>query len=271
MIIPNRITLTGIAVAAVLALLWPASHLEQNLAGSPEGSHLVLDWFLDATAPLAAKLWPLERARALVDVLLGAAFGYGMLWLLLEAGKRLWGRLRISLEPPADAILDPTGLRVGQHLQEEWEDMFFRESDRCRAHAAQATVEFADNTAPAIYDDARLTAGSQGLDVDGVHYAWPDIRCVRATVDSLVLPREAMGFGDLKLLAMIGAFLGADATVFVLMIAAATGCLVGTARIALRSQHRHNPIPFGPFLATAALVWIVFGEAMLQWYIRRFL
>lgn len=74
------------------------------------------------------------------------------------------------------------------------------------------------------------------------------------------LGREVMGFGDVKLLAMIGAFLGADACIYVLLAAAVAGFLVGVCRRLLGHGGLLTAWPFGPFLAMAAYVWMAVGN-----------
>jgi leader peptidase (prepilin peptidase)/N-methyltransferase len=80
------------------------------------------------------------------------------------------------------------------------------------------------------------------------------------------VPREVIGLGDLKLLAMIGAFLGPEASLFVLMSAALIGTAVGTALLCLPRWRRNPVMPFGPFLAGGAGVWILAGPEIVAWY-----
>ena len=75
-----------------------------------------------------------------------------------------------------------------------------------------------------------------------------------------------MGFGDVKLLGVIGAFLGADACMFVLMLAAAVGSLVGAVVILCGRRGRHALLPFGPFLALGALAWMLCGPELVTLY-----
>lgn len=79
--------------------------------------------------------------------------------------------------------------------------------------------------------------------------------------------QEGMGGGDIKLLAMIGAFLGWRAVLVTLMVGSLTGAVVGGARIAFRRADSQVPIPFGPFLAFGAFVALLFGEQLIDWYI----
>jgi leader peptidase (prepilin peptidase)/N-methyltransferase len=79
----------------------------------------------------------------------------------------------------------------------------------------------------------------------------------------LVYKYEAMGLGDAKLFAMMGAFLGAlPALPFVLLLAATTGSVVGIAVALVRGKGLRMSLPFGPFLALGALVWLFFGNGI---------
>lgn len=84
----------------------------------------------------------------------------------------------------------------------------------------------------------------------------------------LVRRREGMGFGDVKLLAMIGAFLGAvPAVPFVLFVSAVGGSLLGVPMAILRRRGLGAALPFGPFLALGALAWLLHGpEAIEHWF-----
>jgi leader peptidase (prepilin peptidase)/N-methyltransferase len=78
---------------------------------------------------------------------------------------------------------------------------------------------------------------------------------------------EGMGAGDIKLMAMVGLFLGWRGALFTIFIGALAGTVVGLGLIALRGGSRRTAVPFGTFLAPAALaVWLV-GEEVFRWYV----
>jgi len=79
--------------------------------------------------------------------------------------------------------------------------------------------------------------------------------------------REGMGGGDIKLLAMIGAFLGWRGVLVTLIFGSLTGSAIGMAVIALRGGDSRVPIPFGPFLSLGAAVALFVGEPLLEWYL----
>lgn len=78
--------------------------------------------------------------------------------------------------------------------------------------------------------------------------------------------KEGMGGGDIKLLAMIGAFLGWKPALMTIMVGSFLGSLVGVTLIAAQVIKREDYIPFGPFLVCGALVALFFGQSILDWY-----
>jgi leader peptidase (prepilin peptidase)/N-methyltransferase len=79
--------------------------------------------------------------------------------------------------------------------------------------------------------------------------------------------REGMGGGDIKLLAMIGAFLGWQAVPVTLMIGSLAGTVIGVALMAFQRGDRQTAIPFGPFLAIGAVCALFWGEQLIDWYL----
>ena len=78
----------------------------------------------------------------------------------------------------------------------------------------------------------------------------------------LLTKREGMGGGDIKLLAMIGAFLGWQSLFFVVFMSSILGALVGVVLIAMKGKDMKTAVPFGPFLSIAAGLYLFFGPAL---------
>ncbi|MEO0346352.1 MAG: A24 family peptidase [Pseudomonadota bacterium] len=82
----------------------------------------------------------------------------------------------------------------------------------------------------------------------------------------LVTGKEGMGYGDFKLLAALGAWLGWQALPMVVLVSAFVGSVFGLAMIAANRSERGKPMPFGPWLAMAGWLVLMYGETMNQWY-----
>jgi leader peptidase (prepilin peptidase) / N-methyltransferase len=86
----------------------------------------------------------------------------------------------------------------------------------------------------------------------------------------LLTGKEGMGFGDFKLLAALGAWLGWRMLLPTVLIAAAVGAVAGIALLASRGQNRSTPIAFGPFLAAAGWLMLMFGRELVTGYLGLF-
>ncbi len=85
----------------------------------------------------------------------------------------------------------------------------------------------------------------------------------------LITGKEGMGYGDFKLLAALGAWLGWRQLLMIILMSAAVGAVVGIALIVFRGRDRQVPIPFGPYLAAAGWISMLFGETIKNAYFDR--
>lgn len=84
----------------------------------------------------------------------------------------------------------------------------------------------------------------------------------------LITGREGMGYGDFKLLAVFGAFLGWQMLPLVILLSSLIGAIVGIGLVVLRGRDRQIPIPFGPYLAVAGFVALLWGEQINRGYLQ---
>lgn len=82
----------------------------------------------------------------------------------------------------------------------------------------------------------------------------------------LVTGKEGMGYGDFKLLAAIGALLGWQVLPMVILLSSLVGAVVGITLIVATRRDRNIPIPFGPYLAAAGFIAMLYGDALTGWY-----
>jgi leader peptidase (prepilin peptidase)/N-methyltransferase len=85
-----------------------------------------------------------------------------------------------------------------------------------------------------------------------------------AFVYEFITKREGMGGGDIKLLALIGGFLGWKSLIFILLFSSFAGALVGGAAMIVKKKDMKYAVPFGPFLSAAAIAYIFWGAAFMR-------
>jgi len=88
-----------------------------------------------------------------------------------------------------------------------------------------------------------------------------------ATLYQWFFKREGMGGGDVKLLAMIGAFLGWKAVILTILLSSLIGSITGIIIMVLKGKDFKYAIPFGPFLSLGAVITLFFGENIIRWYL----
>jgi leader peptidase (prepilin peptidase) / N-methyltransferase len=204
-----------------------------------------------------------SRVAAGVRGALAAALGYVILWIVLEAGKIAFGRKRIEFDAPTTFTWtkrgDDADFVVGTE-ESLWSEYFAREKDRLLLQCDEVRIddrEYGNVTLSFRYD--RVNANGQVLMLD-------DVTHISGVTRELVIPREAMGRGDLKFLAAIGAFLGWRAVLFSLFAGSLLGSVIGLITLVVGKPVWSAKLPFGPYLAFGALTWMFFGEIVLRWY-----
>jgi leader peptidase (prepilin peptidase)/N-methyltransferase len=228
-IIPDEITFGGMGAGFVASFFLPGLHHETALTGGMKQS------------------------------LLGLAVGGGIVYLILRLGKLMFGRQTLALPAETKIVFSEAAL----HLPDKeipYEDIFYRASDVITMQAH--TVELVDR----CYKDVRvrlallagrLEIGDEKVDAGSCQH-------LEVVTSELVLPREAMGLGDVKFMAAIGAFLGWQAAVFSLMVSSIIGACVGVALIVLRRREWSSRLPYGPYIALAAVIWMFAGKWIMQ-------
>ncbi|MFQ3168219.1 MAG: leader peptidase (prepilin peptidase)/N-methyltransferase [Limisphaerales bacterium] len=225
-IIPDQITLGGVAVGFIVSAALPALH------------HL-------------------ERpADSLMASGLGILVGAGAVFAVLQLGKLLFGRMRVPLGEGESATFTESAL----HLPGEvvpFEEIFFRNSDTIRLHAKRLElVDRCHMNMDVALSPKRLLIGGESFDPETVPF-------IKVETDELVIPREAMGFGDVKFMAAIGAFVGWQGALFSLMASAVIGAVVGVGLIAIGRRDWSERLPYGPYISLAAVIWMFFREEIL--------
>ena len=227
-IIPDEITFGGMVVGFAASLFLPSLH---------DASTLIVG-----------------MRRSFVGAIVGAAIIYG----ILRLGKWLFGRQRVKLPMETKIIFTDTSV----HLPDKeipYDELFYRRSDVIVLHAR--TVELVDRG----YQNVLVRLSPLALEIGEEKMNPNDVPCLEAVSTEIVLPREAMGLGDVKFMGAIGAFLGWQGVVFSLMLSSMIGAVVGVTLIAMRRREWSSRMPYGPYIALAAAIWIFGGKKLVPW------
>src|SRR5207249_2040624 len=183
-----------------------------------------------------------SRIAACVRSLLAAALGYVILLIVLEAGKIAFGRKRIEFDAPTPFTWTKRGedadFVVGTE-QSLWSEYFAREKDRLLLQCDEVTIDHRE------YGNVTLAFSFDRVTADGHMLMLDDVTHISGTTRKLVIPREAMGRGDLKFLAAIGAFLGWRAVLFSLFAGSLLGSLIGLITLVVGKPVWSAKLPFG--------------------------
>lgn len=189
--------------------------------------------------------------------LFGAGVGFASLYAVVELGKLAFGRKRLVLQPAENFRLAVRGEKPFLLIAgEEWDiaEFFYRPTDRLELHLEGGGVWHLD---------------PRGLVREGQLSSYPASDGAEGVAGAVVVPREAMGFGDVKLMLALGAFLGWPGALFSIAAGSVLGAVCGLGLMALRRVDEAGRIPFGPYLAAGALLWIFAGPSVVDLLFRR--
>jgi leader peptidase (prepilin peptidase)/N-methyltransferase len=232
-IIPDEITIGGMIVGFLCSFLVPALHGE------------------------------VAMTRSMRESLIGMAVGAGLIYAIVRLGKLLFGRQKLALPADTKIIFSETAVLFADK-EIPYEELFYRQSDVITLRAR--TLELVDR----CYADVQVRLSPSRLQIGEETINPEDVPHMEAVSEQIVLPREAMGLGDVKFMGAIGAFLGWKAVIFSLMLSSVIGSVVGLALIILRKRAWSSRLPYGPYIAIAAVVWVFFGKDIVglwDWWI----
>jgi len=226
-IIPDEITMGGMVAGFAASFLLPSLHNAKT------------------------------NADGMIQGLLGILVGAGIIYAILRLGKLLFGRQRVKLPPETKIIFTETALCLPDQVI-PYEELFYRKSDTIVLQAR--TVELVDRA----YKDVNVRLSTATLQIGDEKINPGDVAYLEAVSGEITLPREAMGFGDVKFMGAIGAFIGWQGAMFSLMMSSLIGAAVGMILILLHKREWSSRMPYGPYIALAAVIYLFGGHKIFQ-------
>jgi len=226
-IIPDEITLGGAVLGLAISFFLPKLH-----AATTNGQGM---------------------ARSLVGMVGGA----GLVYAILRLGKLMFGRQKLKLAPDTKVIFSETAL-VLPDKEIPYEEFFYRRTDVIVLQAR--TVELVDRSYQNVavrLSPTELKIGDEQINPEAVPH-------LEAVCSEIVVPREAMGLGDVKFMGAIGAFIGWQGALFSLMMSSMIGAAVGIVLIVLGKREWSSRMPYGPYIALAAVFWLFGGKNLFH-------
>ena len=218
-IIPDEITFGGVAAGIIASFFLPQLH--------------------DVRSHGAGILWGA----------VGALAGAGIVYAFSRLGKLLFGRQRLKWPGVSKIVFTETCLHLPDR-EISYDEIFYRKSDTIVLQAR--TAELIDRG----YEDVTIKLSPGALTIGGEKLNPDDVPHLEAESAEIILPREAMGLGDVKFMAAIGAFIGWPGVVFSLFASAMVGLAVYGPLILLKRREWSSRMPYGPYIAMAAALWI---------------
>ena len=198
------------------------------------------------------------------------ALGYAIIWCIIQLGKLAFGKIKLAFEEPtAWSISQPEGapepVFTVANEEEVWSNIFNRPSDRLHIQATDILInEQAFPAARLVISEASVAVQCPGA--DDVVFDLEGVKSISGQCTLVEQPREAMGMGDANWMACVGAFLGWKAVLFTIFAGSVLGAALALIMILLRRREWAARIPFGPYLAGGAIIYLLYGQPLLQWY-----
>ncbi|MBK1791085.1 prepilin peptidase [Persicirhabdus sediminis] len=197
---------------------------------------------------------------------IGFVAGFAGLWAVVVLGKLVFGRqvvkfdkavdweLREPVEGEDDEMAELSFVLDGE--PNAWSDLFYRKTDRLIIEGYHFFVDGVERNAE------KLVIFGDRIELDGDPVMIEDLVSLEGKAKKVVIPREAMGMGDVYLLGMLGACFGPQSLIFIVFAACVYSIILAIiGRLGIGSR-----MPFGPSLAFGAVTWAICGWQLWDWY-----
>lgn len=234
MVIPRQLTIFGTALGFLMAAVHPGF--------------------------LGEETWTL----GLLKSVLGFALGWCGLWAIVLLGKLAFGKYKVAfdevvdwnLEEPKNDEEELCFAMNGESLG--WSEMFYRKNDKLILQGVEEVTIDGETRAA-----SELIIQEDSVLVDGEEHSIEGLKSLSGRATGATVPREAMGMGDVDLLGMLGACLGASSLLFTIFAACIVSILWAmVARLGFGKQ-----MPFGPSIIVGAILWVFVGEELWNAYL----
>lgn len=197
---------------------------------------------------------------------IGFAAGFGGLWLVVILGKLAFGKKNMEFAESVEWMLREPDDENDDALEElsfvidgeayGWSDLFYRDSDQLMVEGSGFCVDGKKIKAK------ELVIKGDRIELKGKTLMIEELKSLSGMARKVIIPREAMGMGDVYLMGMLGACLGWQSVIFTVFVA----CLFSIVLAILGRMGFGQRLPFGPSLAFGAVCWIFWGWQTWDWY-----
>ncbi|MGJ8673252.1 prepilin peptidase [Rubritalea sp.] len=235
MLIPRQLTITGTLLGLGMAALCPEF--------------------------LGEEIW----WKGLLKSTYGFAFGWIGLWLVVLLGKLAFGKRSFEFDEATEWML-----REPETDEEElsfviggeaigWSDIFYRKSDRLLIEGVDSV-----NVDGIPRETERVEIKDNIVHINGEEFQIESLKSLDGKAQKAVVPREAMGMGDVDLLGMLGACFGPASLLFTIFAAS----LVSIVWAVFNRLGFGRLMPFGPSIIAGAILWVFLGKDLWAWYLK---
>ncbi|MEE2966337.1 MAG: prepilin peptidase [Verrucomicrobiota bacterium] len=245
-IIPDRINKIGIIVAVACAFIFP--EIVYEFMGMENSS------YDGVYSRISAVCWSLA----------GMGCGFVILYSVVIFGKILFGKKSLCSEAGTSwSVIEgkENPILIVGDVKMPFEDLFFVGTEKIVLDSSEIEIN------GKCHGEGELVIYYDKLVVsDDVEIPIEDWKTLEGVSSQIIYRREAMGLGDVKFIAMFGAFIGWKGVLFALFAASIIGTSANLPAKILGKDSAFTRIPFGPYLAIGAMIWLFFGAELIEWY-----
>jgi len=208
-----------------------------------------------------------SRFTALADVLIGFAGAYLILYSVRLSGKLFWGSQVHKSDKPAQFRWEGNTLTLEKVCSLDINAVCKQRTDRLVLEATDLRLSYtakkSNKESTVFISSAPLVINRNKLRIHNFKLPLSQIKLITGDAQRWYTPQDVLGYGDIKLVAMIGAILGLDAVLFIIAFSSLSGFLLGSVQtLVLKNQGK--AVPFAPYLTLGSYLWIFGGPELFN-------